>query len=291
MLRGHPNGWGPFRQALFALVPVLLGTAVVVAGGDEPVADGNRIEATQTTVTAALERPAVSASPDEAPALQTPGPAAASPAPAADALEATAEMVLFGPTSTVPGPTTAVAVAGDSSDPVAGTTDVTPASSTTTPPTLDSTVPTTVPAPATTTTTTTTTTPAPEPTGRAPNPSAAAEVVPLTNADRAGAGLGTLSRSSCLDSVASGFAEQMARSEVLAHNPDAGAGILGCRPGATWGDNVGKTLPCDTALLERQWMASPSHRRNILTGAFTLIGVGAWTGEDGTCWIQVLFSS
>jgi uncharacterized protein YkwD len=83
----------------------------------------------------------------------------------------------------------------------------------------------------------------------------------------------------------------MARSGVLAHNPGAGAAVAGCRSNPSWGDNVGTSKPCDTALLEREWMGSPSHRRNILTGAFTLIGVGAWTDDKGACWVQVLFSS
>jgi len=151
-------------------------------------------------------------------------------------------------------------------------------------------------------TTTTTTTAAPAPTPAAPAPSAVtagqtraggteAEVVPLTNKDRAGAGLASLSRNPCLDSVASRYAEQMARSGVMAHNPGAGAAVTGCRPNATWGDNVGTAQPCDTAELEEKWMASPTHRRNILHGAFTQIGVGAWTDERGGCWVQVLFSS
>ncbi|HEV2761270.1 MAG TPA: CAP domain-containing protein [Acidimicrobiales bacterium] len=118
-----------------------------------------------------------------------------------------------------------------------------------------------------------------------------ADIVPLTNADRTAQGLVALSRSSCLDSIASGYAEQMARSGVLAHNPGAGPAVQGCRTDATWGDNVGTAAPCDTARLEREWMASPSHRRNILTGGFRLIGVGAWTDEQGGCWVQVLFSS
>jgi uncharacterized protein YkwD len=147
------------------------------------------------------------------------------------------------------------------------------------------------PTPTTAAPATTTTTAAPARTGRSPDPSAAAEVVPLTNADRGANGLDGLSRSACLDSVASGFAEQMARTGVLAHNAGAGAGVSGCRTDATWGDNVGRALPCDIALLEREWMASPGHRHNILTAAFTSIGVGAWTGDDGTCWVQVLFSS
>jgi uncharacterized protein YkwD len=100
-----------------------------------------------------------------------------------------------------------------------------------------------------------------------------------------------LARNGCLDAVASRYAETMARSGVLAHNPGAGPAITGCRPGAAWGDNVGTAEPCDTALLEEKWMASPGHRRNILTGAFTLVGVGAWTDARGGCWVQVLFSS
>ena len=115
--------------------------------------------------------------------------------------------------------------------------------------------------------------------------------MPLTNRDRAAEGLGPLARNGCLDAVAAGYAEQMARSGVLDHNPGAGPAVSGCRPNATWGDNVGTSKPCDTALVEEKWMASPTHRRNILTGAFQVIGVGAWTDQAGSCWIQVLFST
>lgn len=83
----------------------------------------------------------------------------------------------------------------------------------------------------------------------------------------------------------------MARSGVLAHNPGAGPAVRGCRPNGAWGDNVGTAGPCNTTLLEDRWMASPSHRRNILDGTFTQIGVGAWTDARGDCWVQVLFSS
>jgi len=145
------------------------------------------------------------------------------------------------------------------------------------------------------TTTTTTAARAPGPTtttgGRARDTGVEAEVVPLTNQDRRAQGLGALSRNACLDSVASGYAEQMARSGVLAHNSGAGPAVRGCRPNAAWGDNVGTAAPCDTARLEREWMASPTHRRNILDGEYTLIGVGAWTDGQGGCWVQVLFSS
>jgi len=118
-----------------------------------------------------------------------------------------------------------------------------------------------------------------------------AQIVPLTNTDRSAEGLGPLARSGCLDAVASDYAEQMARNSVMAHNPGAGPAVIGCRPGATWGDNVGTAAPCSAALLEERWMASPTHRRNILTGLFQLVGVGVWTDDSGACWVQVLFSS
>ncbi len=104
-------------------------------------------------------------------------------------------------------------------------------------------------------------------------------------------GLGALARNACVDAAASGYAEQMARRGVMAHEQGAGTSITGCRPGAAWGDNVGTAGPCSAALLEERWMASPGHHRNIMTGGFTQVGVGVWTDERGTCWAQVLFSS
>ena len=91
--------------------------------------------------------------------------------------------------------------------------------------------------------------------------------------------------------MASGYAREMAGASVRADDPDAGNGVAGCRPGATWGDNVGTAAPCSAALVEERWMASPGHRRNILTGAFRSIGIGAWTDAAGSCWVRVLFSS
>ena len=127
--------------------------------------------------------------------------------------------------------------------------------------------------------------------GPAHVPSVEADMVPLTNQDRNANGLGSLARNACLDGVAAGYAEQMARSGVLAHNPGAGAAVAGCRTDATWGDNVATSAPCDSALMEERFMASPPHRHNILTGAFSYVGVGAWSDAAGGCWVQVLFST
>ncbi len=280
MVRQHPDGWSAARQVLFTLVPLVIGAGVLIAGGDRPAPGMLRVEATHLS---AAPTPAVDAlvvkqaleAPVEAGGAASVEATGGAPAPA----------VTAGVAAPVVDAGTGSARAGVSNE-VAS--PVTPGSPATTAPAPATTAPSTT---SSTTTSTTTTTAAPRAPARSRNAGAEAEVVPLTNADRAAAGLGALSRNSCLDSVASRFAEQMARTGVLAHNPGSGAGVTGCRAGATWGDNVGMSSECDTALLEREWMASPGHRRNILTSAFTLIGVGAWTDETGACWVQVLFSS
>lgn len=305
-LLGGPNA---ARKAIFALLPVVLGAGLFLTAPDRPSTRSSLLETTQASILP-LE-------------LDSPGTTSTAQTPATPFGEATTETTIAGlltpafgtDTPSVPGTApasgtgTTPAALGTSraggTDGVSGGSEslddgsaATPAaadggSARTPVPTTETTSTPTTQAPEATTTTSTTTTTAPAPvrTGRARGADVEAEVVPLTNADRTAQGLGTLSRSSCLDSAASGFAEQMARNGVLAHNPGAGPAVLDCRPNATWGDNVGTAAPCDTAFLETQWMASPSHRRNILTGAFQLIGVGAWTDAQGGCWVQVLFSS
>jgi uncharacterized protein YkwD len=283
MVRQHPDGWSAARQVLFTLVPLVIGAGVLIAGGDGPAPGMSRLEATQSSVvptTSAADAPVVKQA-LEAPVEAGVEAGGGSPAPAAPG---TTEMAAPATAGAAPAP--AAAVNGDAGASAEVSSPVTAGSPATSAPAPATTAPSTTSSTTTSTTTTTTTPPA-----RSRNAGAEAEVVPLTNADRTANGLGALSRDSCLDSVASGFAEQMARTGVLAHNPGGGAGVTGCRAGATWGDNVGMSSECDTALLEREWMASPGHRRNILTGAFTLIGVGAWTDEKGACWVQVLFSS
>jgi uncharacterized protein YkwD len=265
-LRGGP---GAGRGVVLALLAVAIGAGVLLAGDDGMSTGTTRLAVTGTT---------------PAPARVEIEPSAASDSPATVAAPVTPTSAPAGEPSTAVPATTAPAAAAVEAVVAAGAVAAPPASTTTTSTT----------APASTTTVTTTppptTTTAP-PAGPARLSSAEAAVVPLTNADRRAAGLGSLTRDACLDGVASRYAEQLAGSGVLAHNPGAGAAVIGCRPGATWGDNVGTSEPCDTALLEEKWMASPGHRQNILTGAFQLVGIGAWSDTAGGCWIQVLFSS
>lgn len=290
MFRSRPGGWSVARQAVFALVPVVIGAGLLFVSGDGATTGTLRLEATQSSVSPLLEGPfSVPSTVAAPPATSVSTTVAAGPLPSSTTVPSIAAADDDAPAATTVAPETvaepaAVVDVGATSAP-SDSTDTTTVPTTASPSTTQ----------VTTTTTTTTTAPPPPATparaGRSRDPGAEAEVVPLTNQDRAAAGLGTLSRNACLDSVASGYAEQMARSGVMAHNPGAGAAVAGCRPNPTWGDNVGTAAPCDTAFLEEKWMASPSHRRNILTGEFTLIGVGAWTDAKGACWVQVLFSS
>ena len=317
MLRRLLGGPGAARKAVLALLPVVLGAGLLLAAGDRPSTRDSVLETTQASVlplgldssapAATAQAPATPGAtdgtvstlagglPSESGGETTAVPGSASgPGPGAESTSApeSASTSWTGLPSSPngvdgdadPGAAVSTAPAAESSavsGPAAMSTQTTPTTPTPTTPTTR----------AAEVTTTTTTPPPPAPSGRARASGVEAEVVPLTNADRTAQGLVALSRSACLDSIASGYAEQMAGSRVMAHNPGAGPAVQGCRPNATWGDNVGTAAPCDTARLEREWMASPSHRRNILTGEFRLIGVGAWTDEQGGCWVQVLFSS
>jgi|GEM_PF-1951395 uncharacterized protein YkwD len=289
-LRG---AWGPSRRVAFAVVPAAFGALLFLAG-DRPSTGTARLEATQATAPAAGGTTTALPPADQALAPVAEGPPAtlgileqavaaalasdaqvATEAPAATAAATGAPG--FGPaTPAGTGAATSESAAapraesGDSSPPPGAST---PTTATTSPP-------------ATTTTTT-----APPPAGPRRLPSVEADVVPLTNADRTANGLRALSRNGCLDAAASRYAEQMAGTGVLAHHPGASAAVRDCRPNSAWGDNVGTSQPCSAGVLEEKWMASPTHRRNILTGEFAYIGVGAWTDADGACWVQVLFSS
>ena len=280
MFPRYPGGSGAGRGVVVTALALVLGTAFLLVGGDGSQMGTSRLEATQASVV-----PLVSGDEDTLETVPVPvGPGAADDVAVAPPTSMATATAAPAPPPAAQSPTTtttnATALSTPSpSTPVSTTSPVATATTTTTATT------------STATTTTATAAPAPPPTGPARAPGAEAEVVGLTNEDRSAEGLGSLTRNGCLDSVASRYAEQMARRGVLAHNPDGGPAVAGCRPGATWADNVGTSEPCDTALLEKKWMASAGHRRNILTGAFQLIGVGAWTDEQGGCWVQVLFST
>jgi uncharacterized protein YkwD len=285
MSRRPREARGPARRVAFAVVPAVLviGTLLVVGR------DGGGGTAGTARIRAALGTPPSPLAVDHPVPTTTPSPATSAGDPvetpttiAGAGVGAGRDLASLLTTTTGPSPST---VAGGTS---AGATTVPAADPTTTAASASSSTSSTS---STTSTSTTTTAPPPPPVTSGRLPSVEADMLPLTNNDRTGQGLGTVARNACLDGVAGGYARQMAGNGVLAHNPGAGAAVIGCRPGASWGDNVGTTGPCSAAVLEDAFMASPSHRHNILTPGFTQVGFGVWTDANGSCWMQVLFSS
>ena len=106
-----------------------------------------------------------------------------------------------------------------------------------------------------------------------------AELVALTNSDRAANGVAALSLNSQLTQAAQIEANQMAEYETMAHTiPQAADPTLQSRATAVgynfWllGENIAAYYS-DAASTETAWMASTDHRANILDASFTQFGV------------------
>ena len=106
------------------------------------------------------------------------------------------------------------------------------------------------------------------------------------NQARAAAGLAPLNRSASLDQVAANWANQLAASGQLAHNPGYSAQIPGGWTNV--GENVAQGQPTGAAMHDA-WMASSGHRANIL-GAFTDVGI-AFIAVGGTTWGVEVFAA
>lgn len=111
-------------------------------------------------------------------------------------------------------------------------------------------------------------------------------ILSLVNRSRAAAGLGALQRNSAMDGVALAWANHLASTGKLAHNPSYSAQIPGGWSNA--GENVAQGQPSGSAMHEA-WMASPAHRANIL-GRFTDVGI-AFISAGGTTWGVEVFAA
>lgn len=103
------------------------------------------------------------------------------------------------------------------------------------------------------------------------------------NAERADHGLARLAMSADLSAVAQTWADHMAASGVLSHNPDLTGRV------SDWqavGENVGDGP--SIADLDAAFMASPTHRHNILDPSYEQVGVGT-VDRNGVIWISVVF--
>lgn len=120
-----------------------------------------------------------------------------------------------------------------------------------------------------------------------------AEVVRLTNLERAAAGRSQLVVHPAAASAAMAHSADQAAMRQMSHTGSDGsnAGTRLTRAGftwRTWGENVAVGQRSAEAVVSA-WMGSSGHRANILNAAFTTIGVGVATDADGRrYWTMVL---
>jgi uncharacterized protein YkwD len=146
--------------------------------------------------------------------------------------------------------------------------------------------PTPTPDPEPTKTAAKTTEDAPEPNGATTSGSG---ILGGTNAARANAGLAPLSESSCLTDLAQRHAERLAASQTLQHQ-DLGSVMSVCGMSAA-AENVAMNYSGPSDMV-RQWLNSSGHRANLLSGNYSLIGIGAAQARDGSWYgVQVFGAS
>ena len=104
------------------------------------------------------------------------------------------------------------------------------------------------------------------------------------NAARASAGLPALSVSSDLVAVARAHSAEMAAAGSLYHNPNVASEVTGW---SSVGENVGVS-PSIASVFDA-FMASPSHRDNILRSVYTQTGVGVVVDGSGRVWVTQVF--
>jgi uncharacterized protein YkwD/stress response protein SCP2 len=120
----------------------------------------------------------------------------------------------------------------------------------------------------------------------------AAEVLALTNAERAAAGLPPLAGDPLLAGAAQAHSTDMVARAFYSHtSPDGSEPWHRAAAAGSTRRTVGENIACgqrSPAEVVRGWMDSPGHRANILKPAFTHLGVGfAGGGSAGTYWTQL----
>jgi uncharacterized protein YkwD len=125
--------------------------------------------------------------------------------------------------------------------------------------------------------------------GAAPtSPRALSTTLCLLNAQRAAHGLAPLAADARLQKAAGAYARDMVARRFFDHTSPDGGTLLqrlhaaGWRPAGDWtaGENIawGSGDLATPAKIVNAWMHSPGHRANILSAAFTQIGLGIAAG-------------
>ncbi|MET9062257.1 CAP domain-containing protein [Streptomyces antibioticus] len=120
----------------------------------------------------------------------------------------------------------------------------------------------------------------------------AADVVTLTNRERAAAGLRPLTADARLTAAAQAHCADMVARRFYSHtSPEGGQPWDRAAAAGSPLRTVGENIACGqrtAAEVVEGWMNSPGHRANILKPAFTHIGAGfAGGGPSGTYWTQL----
>ena len=110
------------------------------------------------------------------------------------------------------------------------------------------------------------------------------EVVTQTNAERTNAGLPALTVSPCATEQATARTALLVAEDRFEHDPLEPV-LAACAAGAA-GENLALGYPTASALLAG-WMGSDGHRANILSTAFSQIGVACSDGPRGPLCAQV----
>lgn len=127
--------------------------------------------------------------------------------------------------------------------------------------------------------------------GLAPAPAPAAtplsrQMLTLTNDSRDGRHRDALEIDERLSRIALRHSRAMARKGELFHSANLPK-ALGAAKWTTWGENVGYTTG-SLEELQRAFMKSRDHRRNILKRSFEKVGVGV-VRRDGEIWATLIF--
>ncbi len=132
---------------------------------------------------------------------------------------------------------------------------------------------------------------APEPPPAALDTDAVQRVIDATNAERRRAGVPPLTPDPQLTAAADAHARNMARQNRMSHTLDGESAsdrvkVAGYRY-RTVGENIAWNQPTADTVVD-DWMHSRGHRRNMLSGDFTQIGVAVATNRQGEpYWVQV----
>lgn len=117
-----------------------------------------------------------------------------------------------------------------------------------------------------------------------------AEVLRLVNAERARAGCASLQVNGHLQIAAQQHSREMAALNRFSHRSATGASAQQRARAVGYGAGVGENIAAGQRSAQQvvnAWMASPGHRRNILTCSYRTTGIGIATGGHyGVYWTQ-----